>query len=116
VRDRAGAFVEPIDALDVQLLPEMEGIAEGAAVDAEDVLALNVRTEVMYGLGAPDAVAECTALGLAASRSAAGHVVIAENWDWKPRARDTCVLLVMVPRIAGLRHARRRPGCSPSPA
>jgi len=47
VRDRAGAFVEPIDALDVQLLPEMEGIAEGAAVDAEDVLALNVRTEVM---------------------------------------------------------------------
>ena len=98
VRGRAGAFVEPIDALDVQLLPEMEGIAEGAAVDAEDVLALNVRTEVMYGLGAPGAAAaECTALGLAASRSAAGHVVVAENWDWKPRARDTCVLLVMVP-------------------
>ncbi len=96
VRGRAGAFVEPIDALDVQLLPEMEGIAEGAAVDAEDVLALNVRTEVMYGLGAPGAAAvECTALGLAASRSAAGHVVVAENWDWKPRARDTCVLLVM---------------------
>ena len=98
VRGRAGAFVEPIDALDVQLLPEMEGIAEGASVDAEDVLALNVRTEVMYGLGAPGAAAaECTALGLAAGRSAAGHVVVAENWDWKPRARDTCVLLVMVP-------------------
>ena len=97
VRGRAGAFVEPIDALDVQLLPEMEGIAEGAAVDAEDVLALNVRTEVMYGLGAPGAAAaECTALGLAGTRSAAGHVVVAENWDWKPRARDTCVLLVMV--------------------
>ncbi|HSH33422.1 MAG TPA: C45 family peptidase, partial [Actinomycetota bacterium] len=98
VRGRAGAFVEPIDALDVQLLPEVEGIAEGASVDAEDVLALNVRTEVMYGLGAPGAAAaECTALGLAASRSAAGHVVVAENWDWKPRARDTCVLLVMDP-------------------
>jgi isopenicillin-N N-acyltransferase-like protein len=98
VRARAGAFVEPIDALDVQLLPELEGIAEGAGVDAEDILALNVRTEVMYGLGAPGAAAaECTAVGLAGTRSAEGHVLVAENWDWKPRARDTCVLLVMAP-------------------
>src|SRR5437899_11395676 len=57
VRDRAGAFVEAIDAYDHQVLPEIEGIAEGAGVDAEDVLALNIRTEVMYGLAR-----ECTAV------------------------------------------------------
>jgi isopenicillin-N N-acyltransferase-like protein len=44
VRGRAAAFVEAIDAYDVQLLPELEGIAEGAGVEAEDVLAVNLRT------------------------------------------------------------------------
>jgi isopenicillin-N N-acyltransferase-like protein len=50
VRDRAGVFAGPIDEYDTRLLPEIEGIAEGARVDAEDILALNVRTEVMFGM------------------------------------------------------------------
>lgn len=100
VRDRAGAFVEWIEATDVQLLPEIEGIAEGAGVDAEDVLALNVRTEVMFGLDARAARAaakECTAIAAAPPRSSGGRVFVAQNWDWKPAARDTCVLLAMRP-------------------
>lgn len=95
VRQRAGTFVEAIESVDVQLLPELEGIAEGAGVDAEDVLALNVRTEVMYGLGIR--AKECTSLALTGSRSADGHVLLAQTWDWKPKARETCVLLVMAP-------------------
>lgn len=93
VRDRAGRVAGPIDTFDVRLLPEIEGIAEGASVDAEDVLALNVRTEVMFGMVAR----ECTVLS---SRTGAGeeaHVLLAQNWDWKPGARDTCVLLVQAP-------------------
>jgi isopenicillin-N N-acyltransferase-like protein len=95
VRDRAGAFAGSIDAYDERLLPEIEGIAEGAAVDAEDVLALNVRTEVMFGM-APQ---ECTAL-CAASAQGADHVLLAQNWDWKPGAARTCVLLVEAPHDA----------------
>lgn len=98
VRDRAGAFAEWLDDTDVQLLPELEGIAEGAGVDAEDVLALNVRTEVMYGLGIRAGVRECTAIGVSASASSDGRVVVAQNWDWKPAARETCVLLAMRPQ------------------
>src|SRR5512134_514464 len=100
VRDRAGAFAEWFDDTDVQLLPEIEGIAEGAGVDAEDVLALNVRTEVMFGLDARAArvaAKECTAIGAAPPATVGGHVFIAQNWDWKPPARDTCVVLAMRP-------------------
>ena len=93
VVDRAGGFAGPIDDYDVRLLPEIEGIAEGAAVEAEDILALNVRTEVMFGM----ASGECTALCTTANDREDAHVLLAQNWDWHPDARDTCVLLVEAP-------------------
>jgi isopenicillin-N N-acyltransferase-like protein len=97
VRRRAEPFVAAIDAYDVQLLPELEGIAEGAGVDAEDVLAVNLRTEVMFGLDARPAQAamkECTAI---ARHLDDGRVWIAQNWDWKPAVRETCVVLAVAP-------------------
>lgn len=96
VRSRAGAFVDAIDAYDVQILPELEGIAEGAGVDAEDVLAINLRTEIMFGLDARTAQAaakECTTL---CAPGATGPI-LAQNWDWKPATRETCVLLACAP-------------------
>jgi isopenicillin-N N-acyltransferase-like protein len=94
-RDRAGAFVEAIDAYDVELIPEIEGIAEGAGVDAEDVLALNLRTEIMFGLDVrPRPAGGCTALGVA---DVPGGPVVAQNWDWKAAVRDTCVILACAP-------------------
>jgi isopenicillin-N N-acyltransferase-like protein len=101
VRRRAAPFVDAIDAYDVQLLPELEGIAEGAGVEAEDILAVNLRTEIMFGLDARPAQAaaksppkECTAIG---RRLDDGRVWIAQTWDWKPAMRDTCVVLVCAP-------------------
>jgi isopenicillin-N N-acyltransferase-like protein len=99
VRRHAEAFVEAIDAYDAQLLPELEGIAEGAALEPEDVLAINLRTEIMFGLDARAAHAamkECTAIA-ARPEAAAGHVVVGQNWDWKPAVRDTCVVLACAP-------------------
>ncbi len=96
VRERGAAFAEPIDAYDAQLLPEVEGIAEGAGLDAEDVLALNLRTEIMFGLdrrAARSAARECTAI----SATSPDHMIHAQNWDWKPGARGTCVLLAAAP-------------------
>lgn len=99
VRARAGAFVDHLDAFDVELLPEIEGIAEGARIDAEDVLALNLRTEIMFGLDArPGRAAAktmgCTAIGIA---DVTGGPIVAQNWDWKPAVRETCVLLACAP-------------------
>ena len=95
VRDRAGRFADAIDAFDVQLLPEIEGIAEGAALDAEDVLAVNVRTEVMFGLDTRPrqaALKECTALAIGGPTP-----LVAQTWDWKPATRETVVVLACAP-------------------
>ena len=95
VRRRAQAFVDPIDAYDVTLLPEVEGIAEGAGLDAEDVLAANLRTEIMFGLDARPgkaAMKECTAMA-----AGGDGPIVGQTWDWKPGSRDTVVLLVCAP-------------------
>jgi len=106
VRDRAGPFADAIDDYDEQLLPELEGVAEGAGVEAEDVLALNVRTEVMFGLDERAAQAaaeagaeagECTALCARTVPAEGGRTIHAQNWDWKPGAAKTCVLLACAP-------------------
>ena len=90
--DRAEAFLPAIEAYDQEIADEMRGIARGAGVDLRDILALNVRTEVMYGISAT-INAECTAFGAEQGLNADGHVVIGQNWDWRPVCRDACILL-----------------------
>ena len=53
VRTLAGAFVEDIEGYDTQLLPELEGIAEGAGVEPEDLLAVNQRPQLKFGRDPP---------------------------------------------------------------
>jgi isopenicillin-N N-acyltransferase like protein len=96
VRRWARSFADPIDAFDPDLLPELAGIADGAGLDRDDVLALNLRTEVLYGLAKTPA-AECTAVAALPPRTAGGTTLLAQNWDWYLWAADTCVLLVAEP-------------------
>lgn len=84
---------EPIIAnYDPSLVEEMHGIAEGASIAFKDVLAINVRTEVMYGLGEMQA-AECSAFAALPEAVANGHTLLGQNWDWHPAALDCCVVL-----------------------
>jgi isopenicillin-N N-acyltransferase like protein len=92
VCNRAEAFLPAIEEYDHEIADEMRGMARGAGVNLRDILALNVRTEVMYGVSA-NIRAECTAFATERSLSAAGHVVIGQNWDWRPVCREACILL-----------------------
>jgi isopenicillin-N N-acyltransferase-like protein len=97
VRARARAFVPALDEFDPELLPEMEGIAEGAGVEPDDVLAINLRTEIMFGLnasGTSSGSRECTAV---CATGPGRPTIAAQNWDWKPAARGTCVILACAP-------------------
>lgn len=63
----------------------MRGIAQGAGVDPLDILALNVRTEIVFGLFTQDPKAPiktdgCTSVAL---RTAEGTPLLAQNWDWQ---------------------------------
>ncbi len=63
------------------LLEEMRGIAEGAGRDLREIIAINTRTELMYGVRQRP---ECTSIGISAAASADGHIRLAQNWDWRP--------------------------------
>jgi isopenicillin-N N-acyltransferase like protein len=92
-RTYASEYVPAIEAYLPMALEEMAGIAEGAAVVFEDVLALNVRTEVMYAAEARRALHECTAVAAIAPATADGRPLAAQNWDWLPHAFETVVVL-----------------------
>jgi len=88
VTRHARTYVQPIEAYRTHMLEEMQGIAEGAGLAFEDVLALNVRTEVMFAAiaraaaRAPAAAGGCTAFAALPEATAEGHTLLGQNWDW----------------------------------
>ncbi|OIW31233.1 isopenicillin-N N-acyltransferase [Coniochaeta ligniaria NRRL 30616] len=71
------------------LMEEMEGIAAGAEVDFEDILALNVRTEIAYGMFSDG----CTSIAWKAQ----GTSFLAQNWDWDIEQSPNLIALRIVP-------------------
>jgi isopenicillin-N N-acyltransferase like protein len=102
VRAEAARFVEPIAAFDPRYADELEGIAEGARVDLLDVVAINVRTEVMFAASARAADAgpdgngrpplECSSFAALPSRTG-GATLAGQTWDWLAHAFETVVVL-----------------------
>jgi isopenicillin-N N-acyltransferase like protein len=98
IRREAARFEAPIAGFRPQLLDEMRGIADGAGLDFLDVLAINVRTEVMFSAKARQAAAsagpaECSAFAVAPAPGRSGPTLVGQNWDWLPHAADTVVVL-----------------------
>lgn len=105
VRQEAARYEEPVAAFDERYVAEMRGIAEGAGVELEDVLAINVRTEVMFAAKARAAErssgrdgdggrqGECSAFAVLPEASANGHTLLGQNWDWLLHCFDTVVVL-----------------------
>ncbi|HWE60574.1 MAG TPA: C45 family peptidase [Chloroflexota bacterium] len=92
VRAHAARFIPLIERLTPSLYQEMRGIASGSGQDLHDIVAINARTELLYGLGAR---AECTAIGAVSPASADAHVRIGQNWDWHPSLAGSLVLWVL---------------------
>lgn len=103
VRGEAARYEAPIAAFDARYVEEMRGIAEGAGVEVADVLAINVRTEVMFAAKARAAEeqagtdgrrqGECSAFAVLPEASADGHTLIGQNWDWLLHCFDTVVVV-----------------------
>ncbi|MEI7742340.1 MAG: C45 family peptidase [Chloroflexota bacterium] len=89
----AQAYRPAIEAIHPRYLEEMAGIAEGAGLVFDDILAINVRTEVMFAAVARKAASECTSFAVLPGASASRHVLIGENWDWKRHMTETVVVL-----------------------
>lgn len=89
VFEQAERFMPAIASFAPHLLEEIRGIAEGAQCDTREIVAINARTELMYGVTHRP---ECTSIALSATASADGHTRVAQNWDWHPSLGGTLVL------------------------
>jgi isopenicillin-N N-acyltransferase-like protein len=97
----AGKFREAIHSHAPDLLEEMRGIAEGAAVSLDDILFLNARTELMSMRPSDQAQSgECTAIGLTGERTVSGRTILAQNWDWHERVCATSAIFRLEPADA----------------
>ncbi|TDZ33070.1 Acyl-coenzyme A:6-aminopenicillanic-acid-acyltransferase 40 kDa form [Colletotrichum spinosum] len=102
IREQALEFVPHLKANFPRYYEEIEGIAEGAGVDVLDIVALNIRSEIAFGLfeansGSQatatipeDAVDGCTALGW---RTPGGATFLSQNWDWKVNQKPNLIVL-----------------------
>ena len=94
VRERARAFLAQIEAIDTAIVAELKGIAEGAQQQLEDIVAVNCRTELMYGASRGDRGAtECTTIIALPEATRHKGVIIGKNWDWRSPAIESVVVL-----------------------
>ena len=100
-RGMAQRYLDPIRRAGAGYLEEMAGIAAGAGLEFDDILAINCRTEIMFsGLArkvlAGEAVApprECTAFAVTPPRAEDGATYLAQNWDWLEFSERTLVCI-----------------------
>jgi isopenicillin-N N-acyltransferase-like protein len=98
VQREAARFERPVAEFRPAYLEEMRGIADGADLDLLDVLAINVRTEIMFAATARQAIrgrriGECSAFAVVPPPGRPGPVLTGQNWDWLPHCTDTVVVL-----------------------
>jgi isopenicillin-N N-acyltransferase-like protein len=88
-RKRALGFLPFIRQYSPKAVEEMEGIAEGAGREFEDILTLNCRSEIVLD----SAVDGCTAFGLTPEATSDGKTRLCQNWDWIRRQETALVVL-----------------------
>src|SRR5512143_571292 len=79
---------------DSKYVDEMRGVAEGANVSFDDVMALNAMEAVTM-----DALhlTRCTSFAVNETRTADGHVLAAHNEDWLPEDEDDVYVIAARP-------------------
>jgi isopenicillin-N N-acyltransferase-like protein len=81
----AAQFIPWIEQYDQEIMEEIRGISEGAELDLLDVLALNVRSEIITNLGdtSPSHKADgCTCIAAVAPATQNRETLLGQNWDW----------------------------------
>ncbi|KAK0943426.1 hypothetical protein LTR29_005009 [Friedmanniomyces endolithicus] len=68
-------------------LEEISGISEGAGVSLSDIIAINVRTEIAFGMFSDG----CTALGWKTRDGS----FLAQNWDWMEAQKENLIILTI---------------------
>jgi len=96
IRERARLYAAAIKDLDSEIMQELEGIAAGSRQKVEDIVAVNCRTEILYGsLAGTRPATECTTIVALPEATQDGGMLVGKNWDW----RNACVGSIVVLKI-----------------
>lgn len=98
---RARSWRPIVETAAPHLLEEMDGIAAGAGVTADDILALNARGEIVRShdsafAAMPEGTDGCSSFALLPTATGDGHVYCGQNWDWRVGTEATTVMVRVV--------------------
>lgn len=88
---RASKYLDVIGKQNPAYAAAMKGVAEGAGIEPLEIVALNVRYELMYsqfskiGLKPIPRTFGCTAFAIMPESVRNGHLLMGQNWDWIPQ-------------------------------
>jgi hypothetical protein len=77
----AGACARSVQEYCAPLVDELEGIAEGAALELEEVVLITLHEE-LYHRGALPKVPHCTAVAVGPPNTRSGETLVGQTWDW----------------------------------
>lgn len=94
VRARAAGYATAIEALDADILAELRGIAAGSGQRFEDIVAVNCRTELLYGAKqGTEPATECTTIAVLPEATRDRGLLVGKNWDWRAACVESIVAL-----------------------
>jgi len=94
VLKHCSSLVPLIGEYDAEILEEMQGIAQGANLSVEEVVALNARYEMTFAQSAALGTGGgCTSIATMPAVTKNGHTILGQNWDYKERFQGLSIIL-----------------------
>lgn len=100
----AARFAARIEQGYPHIAEEMRALAEGADVPFEDIVAINARAELLHASFGkartdPDDMDGCTGAVVLPGTTREGHLIHAQNWDWRDECAESSIVLKIVPEV-----------------
>lgn len=95
IKNYACTFTECINKYDPDILEEIKGIADGSGLGIEEILAVNIRTELLRIGKKLAGIAQdgCTSFAVLPELTETGDTIQGQNWDWNIGQRDSVFVL-----------------------
>lgn len=90
---RSARYEAPIREHLPAIWDEIEGIAQGAGLPVEDVLAMNCRTEILWSAVTTHGRGECSSFAIEPTHTVNGATLVGQNWDWLEGTFDSVIVL-----------------------
>ncbi len=91
----ARTFIPAITKYDPDIMEEIRGVADGSGYELEDILALNVRSEIVLQGSQVNTECDggCTSFAFMPRMTETGETWMGQNWDWKMTEQQGMVIL-----------------------